>query len=203
MNVASGNDRKKAPGDLAGRIKSQAEHATGPRHAGAGSPRQPYDHGHYDIRIARDGTWYYRGSIIARKQLVRLFASVLFRDKDGEYWLRTPVEMGRIDVDDAPFTAVGVERLAGPPEVLQFRTNLDEIVVAGPDYPLRVETDSKTGQPSPYIMVRAGLEALLTRPVYYELVDLSVPGPEQRTDELGVLERRPVLQPGDGLNGGG
>ena len=125
------------------------------------------------MRIARDGTWFYRGSPIARPRLVKLFASVLRREADGTYWLVTPVERGRVTVDDAPFVAVELTSEGeGPDRQLSFRTNLDEIVAAGPDYPLRVDT-AANGEPAPYILVRPGLEARLNRPVFYELVDLA------------------------------
>ncbi|HEX6441285.1 MAG TPA: DUF1285 domain-containing protein, partial [Stellaceae bacterium] len=93
------------------------------------------------MRIARDGTWYYRGSPINRIPLVKLFASVLRRETDGSYWLLTPAERGRVTVEDAPFIAVAVEvQGTGRAQQLIFRTNLDEIVTAGPEHPLRVET---------------------------------------------------------------
>lgn len=134
--------------------------------------RTPIDCGHFDMRIARDGSWYYRGSPIDRKPLVTLFSSVLKRDEKGQYWLETPVERGRIDVDDAPFTAVEVDiEGEGPNQNLIFRTNLDQIVTAGPDHPIRVAFDESTGEPSPYVLVRDGLEALLTRSVYYALAE--------------------------------
>ena len=111
--------------------------------------------------------------------------SVLKRDPDGQYWLETPVERGRIDVDDAPFTAVELDAIGqGPGRRLIFRTNLDETVTAGPENPLRVAFDESTGEPSPYIHVRDGLEALLTRPVYYQLAELAEP--ESGTGPLGV-----------------
>jgi len=123
------------------------------------------------MRIARDGTWYYRGSPINRIALVKLFASVLRRESDGSYWLVTPVERGRVEVEDVPFIAVAVDREGdGNGQKLIFRTNLDEIVTAGPENPLRVET-AADGTPSPYILVRSGLEARLSRPVFYDLVD--------------------------------
>jgi hypothetical protein len=133
----------------------------------------PVDHGDLDMRIARDGTWFYRGSPIARQPLVKLFASVLRREADGSYWLVTPVERGRIAVEDAPFLAVEVSSEgSGRDRKLSFRTNLDEIVAAGPAHPLRVET-AANGEPEPYLLVRPGLEARLNRPVFYELVDLA------------------------------
>lgn len=128
--------------------------------------------GDLDMRIARDGRWFYRGSPIDRTPLVKLFASVLRREGDGSYWLVTPVERGRVTVEDAPFIAVAVEKEGeGRDQRLIFRTNLDEIVTAGPDHPLRVAT-AEDGTPMPYILVRPGLEARLARPVFYELVEL-------------------------------
>jgi uncharacterized protein len=129
--------------------------------------------GDLDMRIARDGIWFYRGSPINRIPLVKLFASVLRRDGDGSYWLVTPAERGRVTVEDAPFVAVTVDREGeGRDQRLIFRTNLDEIVTAGPDHKLRVET-ADDGTPAPYILVRPGLEARIARPVFYELVELA------------------------------
>ncbi|MBM3573229.1 MAG: DUF1285 domain-containing protein [Alphaproteobacteria bacterium] len=131
--------------------------------------------GDFSIRIARDGTWFYHGSPIGRKPLVRLFSSVLRRDEAGDYWLVTPVERGRIVVDDAPFTAVELLVTgSGRDAVLRFRTNIDELVEAGSDHPIRVQEDPQTGEPRPYILVRDRLEALILRPVYYQMVELGV-----------------------------
>lgn len=130
--------------------------------------------GHFNMRIARDGTWFYHGSPIGRKPLVQLFAKVLRRENDGSYWLVTPVERGRIDVDDAPFTAVELKvNGAGRDQRLIFRTNLDDEIVAGPAHHIRVSEDKATREPSPYIHVRDNLEALIVRPVFYQLVDLA------------------------------
>src|SRR6185437_14070589 len=117
------------------RLERLAERAAAPPEKG----RQPIDCGHFDIRIARDGSWFYRGSPIQRIALVKLFSTVLQRDSDGQYWLATPVERGRIDVDDVPFVAVEmtVESRDGQ-AALSFRTNIDEIVTLGPDHPLRI-----------------------------------------------------------------
>lgn len=143
----------------------------------------------FDIRIARDGTWFYHGSPITRKPLVKLFASVLRRDDQGEYWLQTPVEKGRIRVDDAPFLAVELTVSGeGRMQELAFRTNLDDIVVAGPGHHIRVTQDGKTGEPRPYINVRERLEALIARPVFYQLVDLGEEGPGSPTG-FGVWSR--------------
>lgn len=145
----------------------------------AGHSREPVDCGHFDIRIARDGTWHYRGSPIHRKPLVTLFSSVLERDADGQYWLSTPAERGRIDVDDAPFLAVAMSVAGtGPQQALTFTTNLDESVTAGPDHPIRVAVDPDTGEPSPYVMVRDGLEALIARAIFYDMAELAEEGPE-------------------------
>ena len=139
-----------------------------------------------DMRIAADGTWYHEGAPIARKALVKLFASVLQRDPDGSYWLRTPVEAGRIVVDGAPFTAVEVERSgAGRDQILRFRTNLDEWVAVDREHPIHVVTDARSGAPRPYVLVRDRLEALIVRPVFYRLVDFAE-GADDRSDLLGV-----------------
>ncbi|MDE0781478.1 MAG: DUF1285 domain-containing protein [Alphaproteobacteria bacterium] len=152
------------------------------------SERVPIDCGHFDIRITRDGTWHYRGSPIHRKPLVTLFASVLKRDGDGQFWLQTPAERGRIDVDDAPFTAVEINvESEGPNQKIIFRNNLDEIMTAGPEHPIRVAFDELTGEPSPYVLVREGLEALLTRAVYYALAELAVEN--RQSGQLGVWSK--------------
>ena len=126
-----------------------------------------------DIRIARDGTWYHEGRPIRRPALVRLFAGILRRDAGGDYVLVTPAERRRIRVDDAPFVAVEVTRTGTPRgSGLTFRTNVGERVTAGPDHPIRVDIDPDTGEPSPYVTIREGIEALICRSVYYELVAL-------------------------------
>lgn len=144
----------------------------------------------YDIRIARDGTWYYQGGPIGRIGLVRLFSTVLRRDDAGDYWLITPAERGRITVDDAPFVAVGLEiEGVGPDQVLRFRTNLDDEVEAGPDRPIRVETDPVTQEPSPYILVRDRLEARINRAVFYELVERGEHRAAGQETEVGIWSK--------------
>jgi uncharacterized protein len=141
------------------------------RAATAPAPRI-VDRGDLDIRIARDGTWYYRGSPIRRLPLVKLFASVLRREADGRYFLVTPAERGRVEVDDVPFLAVELTATGcGHDQRLMLRTNLDDIVTAGPDHRLRFETSARD-ETVPYILVRSGLEARLSRPVLYDLVGL-------------------------------
>jgi hypothetical protein len=154
--------------------------------------------GEFDIRIAQDGTWFYHGSPITRKPLVKLFAGVLKRDDMGDYWLQTPIEKGRIKVDDAPFVAVELTVSgSGREQELIFRTNLDDNVTAGPEHHIRVMTDTVTKEPRPYVLVRDGLEALIARPVFYQLVDLGA-------EEPGVEERGKMRDssPGRGLRFG-
>ncbi len=143
--------------------------------------------GDIDMRIARDGTWHYMGSPIGRKPLVKLFASLLNRDEAGDFCLITPAEMCRITVDDAPFAAVEMTVDGqGRDQVLTFRTNIDEIVTAGTDNPVRVEIDPDTREPAPYVMVRDGLEALITRSVFYDLVELAEMRVQGGTSVMGV-----------------
>ena len=124
--------------------------------------------GDLDMRIARDGTWFYLGTPIGRPELVKLFASIIRKDGE-EYFLVTPVEKVGITVDDAPFVAVDFNR---HDDGLRFETNVGDEVTAGPDHPIRVERDPETGEPSPYILIRANLEALIDRKSFYRLVDI-------------------------------
>jgi uncharacterized protein len=127
------------------------------------------------LRILRDGTWLYHGSPINRIELVKLFASVLRREADGSFWLVTPVERGRIEVEDAPFVAVELAVAGvGTSQTVRLRTNLDEWLRLGPRHQLRLRRPADQAAeagPVPYVEVRAGLEARLARPVYYELVE--------------------------------
>jgi hypothetical protein len=142
--------------------------------------------GDFDMRIARDGTWFYRGSPIGRKPLVKLFSTVLRRE-DGEYWLVTPVERGRILVDDAPFVAVEVTATGqGHDQTLTFRTNVDDDVALDDSHPLRVDHDSASGAEVPYVTVRGGLEARILRPVYYHLVELGAFAEMDGAEQFGV-----------------
>jgi hypothetical protein len=125
------------------------------------------------MRIARDGTWFHEGSPIGRPAMVRLFSSILRREPDGAYVLVTPVEKLDIEVEDAPFVAVEMKSEgAGRERTLAFRLNTDDVVVAGPDHSLRF-AEGEDG-PRPYLRVRAGLEALVVRSVYYELAELAL-----------------------------
>lgn len=128
--------------------------------------------GEMDMRIARDGQWYHEGTPFTRPALAKLFASILRRDEDDHYYLVTPVEKVRIQVEDAPFVATVVEVIdIGGQAALQFTTNTGDTVVAGQDHPLWVNTDDASGEPSPYIHIRARLHALIVRNVFYELVN--------------------------------
>jgi uncharacterized protein len=131
--------------------------------------------GELDIRIARDGTWFYLGTPIGRMPLVQLFSSVLRKDEDGRTYLVTPVEKVGIRVDDAPFLAVemAVEG-AGRGQRIAFRTNVDDYVAVDADHPLRFAREAGTGGMKPYVTVRRRLEALVTRSVFYDLVELGV-----------------------------
>lgn len=128
--------------------------------------------GDLDMQIKRDGTWFYQGTPIGRIGLVKLFSSIL-KLEDGKYFLVTPVEKVGIQVEDAPFVAVDFDVAGGGKnQVLTFETHVGDYVAAGPESPIRVVRDEESGEPSPYVMVRAGLEALIDRKSFYRLVDI-------------------------------
>lgn len=130
--------------------------------------------GDLDMRIARDGTWFYLGTPIGRPALVRLFSTILKRE-GGKYFLVTPVEKVGITVDDAPFVAVDFTASGtGEAQVLRFETNVGDVAEAGAEHPIRVVRDPETGEPAPYVMIRAGLEALIDRKSFYRLVEIGV-----------------------------
>lgn len=172
-----------------GRAAGDAEHRKS-----AGPAKLPPVHlwnppygGDLPMEIKRDGTWFYMGTPIRRKPMVKLFSSVLRLDDDGKYYLVTPVEKVGITVEDAPFTAVEVDvEGEGRDQKLTFRTQVDDWVTADKDHPIRVEIDPKTGEPSPYVTVRSRLEALIGRSVFYEMVDLGVEEEVDGTQMFGV-----------------
>ena len=128
--------------------------------------------GDIDMRIARDGTWYYLGTPIGRAPLVKLFSSILKREGDA-YFLVTPVEKVGIIVDDAPLLANDFEISGeGAAQTLTFTTKTEDVATLGPDHPLRVERNPVTGEPSPYILIRSDLWALIDRKSFYRMVDL-------------------------------
>ncbi|WP_315763839.1 DUF1285 domain-containing protein [Sphingomonas sp. Y38-1Y] len=129
--------------------------------------------GDSEMRIARDGSWTHQGSPITRTEMVRLFSTILRREPDGGYVLVTPVEKLDIAVEDAPFVAVEMKAEgAGEAMKIAFRLNTGDLVTAGPNHPLRFENGAEG--PRPYLHVRGGLEALVARTVYYELVDIAL-----------------------------
>lgn len=147
----------------------------------------PAHEGEIDIRIARDGSWHYQGSPIERERMVRLFSTILRRDPDGEFYLVTPAEKLRIRVEDAPFVAVEMAvQGEGAERRLVFRTNVNDVVTADAEHPIRVETDPASGAPAPYILVRDRLEALIGRSVFYELVELAEPEQVDGREMLAV-----------------
>ena len=144
----------------------------------------------FDIRIATDGSWYHEGGLIARPALVNLFASVLRREADGGYWLVTPVERGRIDVDDVPFIIVAADwEGEGKDQVIRLRSNVDDEFILGPDHQLVMRRLPDANDLRPYVTVRPGmegrpgLEGRIARPVFYELAERGVEGP---TGQIGV-----------------
>ncbi len=148
--------------------------------AGKGAPPverwNPAFCGDLDMEIKADGTWFYLGTPIGRMPLVQLFSSVLRKDEDGRTYLVTPVEKVGIRVADAPFLAVEMDVSgAGEAQKLTFRTNVGDVVEAGPEHPLRFADEQGSGGLKPYLHVRGRLEALLARPVMYELINIGEP----------------------------
>lgn len=141
--------------------------------------------GDLDIRIARDGTWYYLGTPIGRPAMVHLFSSILKREGD-RYFLVTPGEKVGITVDDAPFVAVDFEVTGeGKNQQVTFETQVGETVTCGPDHPLRVMR-AEDGEPSPYILVRDGLEALIDRKSFYRMVEICAHEPHEGAAWFGL-----------------
>ncbi|MDP3593085.1 DUF1285 domain-containing protein [Phenylobacterium sp.] len=138
--------------------------------------------GEIDIVIRKDGLWFHEGSPIGREALVRLFSTVLRKDPDG-FHLVTPVEKMKITVEDAPFIATRVDRQG---EALKFLTNVGDEVEAGPENEIRIEMDAASGEPRPYLHVRRGLDALIARPVFYELVEMAQERETPEGPRLGV-----------------
>lgn len=136
--------------------------------------------GDIDMRIARNGQWFYMGTPIGRQRMVNLFARVLWKE-DGRYFLKTPVEKIGISVDDVPFLITGFDQVAGEQgSEIWFTSSTGDEICAGEQHPIRVEVDANSGEPSPYIHMRFGMEALISRAVFYQLVELAEL--EQRED---------------------
>ena len=158
--------------------------------AGPGAGPRPVERwnppycGDIGMKIRSDGTWIYQGSPIGRIALVKLFASILRKDDDGRTYLVTPAEKVDVAVEDAPFLAVEMAvKGTGASQTLTFRTNVDDVVTIDRDHPIRFESAPPDGGLKPYILVRGRLEALLTRALYADLVNLAVTG---ESDALGV-----------------
>lgn len=142
--------------------------------------------GEMDMRIARDGTWFHEGTPIGRAPLVKLFAGIL-KLEEGRYYLVTPVEKLGIQVEDAPFVAVDFSVTGeGDSQEITFTTNVGDEAVAGPDHPIRVTRDAETGEPSPYVMIRRGLEARIDRKSFYRLVEMGETALHEGEDWFGV-----------------
>lgn len=143
--------------------------------------------GDIDMRIDNQGLWHYLGSPIGRLELVNLFSTVLRRDDVGDHWLITPVEMCRIQVDDAAFMAVELTQTgSGQNQSLTFRTNIDKTYTLSDQHPLRIETNPTTNEPAPYIGLDYGLEAKISRSVFYQLVDLGIAETVEQDHIYGV-----------------
>ena len=136
-----------------------------------------------DMRIDREGRWYFMNSPIGRERMVRLFSRVLRYDQDGHYYLVTPIEKIRLTVDDKPFLIIDYSiNFKNGKQIINFITNtLDEFEL-GLDHPLRVEVDDLSNEPSPYVLVRNNLEGLISRNIFYKLVDIA----EKSKGSLGV-----------------
>ena len=144
---------------LAGEQKLPPVHSWQPTHCGDSL-----------MRIAKDGTWYHEGRPITRPEMVKLFSTILRREPDGGFVLVTPVEKLDIEVEDSPFVAVEVKNEGqGRERTLAFRINTGDVVIAGPEHPIRFDNG-----PHPCIEVRDRLDALIARPVYYELAELAL-----------------------------
>jgi len=148
---------------------------------------QPSETRNVGLRITGDGAWHYQASPIGRKRLVRLFSTVLRRDEDGRHYLVTPVEKVLVQVDNAPFLAVEMVAVGrGQAQILTFRTNVDDIVRCDAAHALSFEQEAATGGLRPYVDVRDGLRALLTRAIYYDLVALAAVENIDGIDQFGV-----------------
>lgn len=164
--MRSQNIVKPSPDDIAASARAAGKKGPPPVHLW-----NPPFCGDLDMRIARDGTWFYLGTPIGRFELVKLFSTILRKDGD-KYFLVTPVEKVGITVDDAPFVATDFSAEGeGRAQVLTFTTHVGDSAVAGPEHPIRVERDAETGEPSPYVLIRANLEALIDRKSFYRLVE--------------------------------
>jgi uncharacterized protein len=169
-----------------GRLEELVNSAPARRPAPVESWNPPYC-GDIGLKILRNGTWLYQGSAIGRLPLVKLFAGVLRKDDDGRTYLVTPAEKVDVEVEDAPFLAVEMDvQGMGREQQLTFRTNVDDVVICGPEHPLRFAEQQPGGGLKPYVRVRGRLDALLTRALVHELAELAVEHTHEGVHRLGV-----------------
>lgn len=162
-------------------LKAHAADGAAPRALPPVEKWNPEQCGEAGLEILRDGTWMHEGTRVTRERLVKLFSSILRKDADGQTYLVTPIEKIRIRVHDAPFLAIRVDRDgAGRDQNIVFTTNVGDVIVAGPERPIRVSY--ARDEPRPYVLVRGRLEARILRAPFYELVEWS----EMRDGKLGV-----------------
>ncbi|MCH8498719.1 MAG: DUF1285 domain-containing protein [Marinobacter sp.] len=182
------------PDELAGRIESLMDDASGLPPIENWHPDYSGD---IDIRIARDGQWYYLGESMAREALVRLFASILRREDDQCYYLITPVEKWRIQVDDLPFVAHSLERVdEGAGQQLYLTTSIGERLAISRAHPLQVEHCPNTAEPRPWVYVRRGLEAKILTSAFYDLA--AIAEPQGETGQYGVWSQGEFFVLGQG-----
>ncbi|RAU17647.1 DUF1285 domain-containing protein [Nitrincola tibetensis] len=148
--------------------------------------------GDIDMRIAKDGRWFYQNSPIGRERMVKMFSRILW--KEGEhYYLKTPVEKVGIRVEDVPFQVISLEVVQENEQVaLRFTTSVGDQVIAGVEHPLRIGIDPVTQEPSPYLMIRWGMEGRLSRNVFYQLVELA----EEKDGHLRVSSQGVIFDLG-------
>lgn len=161
--------------------------------------------GDIGLKITADGVWHYQGSPIGRQAMVELFASILRKDEDGRHYLVTPVEKIAIEVEDAPFLAVAMTvEGSGRQQTISLRTNVGDEVTVDAEHPLRFARDPASDGLKPYVLVRGRLEALVTRPLYYDLVEMAVVEPVAGVPHLGVWSAGTffAMAPADEVNGG-
>jgi hypothetical protein len=164
------------PSDQA-ELARQFEHVARLDTTGDSPPVEDWDPaftGDLDLLIARDGRWFYQGREMQRQRLKKLFASIMRRETDGEYYLLTPVEKYRIRVEDAPFIAHSLEiEGEGNARILWFRTNMEDVFALGEAHPLVVRRNTETGEEVPYVLVKRNLEARVERNAFYHLTELA------------------------------
>lgn len=179
-------DKSMEPDRLAKQVEDEVGSNSGPSLPPV-DKWNPEFSGDMDMRIARNGQWFYKGNPMHREALVKLFSTILKREDDGQYYLVTPVEKFRIEVEDAPFVAHSLEREGeGREQVLWLTTNVGDRIRIDDEHPLVVESSPESEEPSPYVRVRRNLDALVERQAFYDLVDLAVEGEGPNEGHMGV-----------------